>query len=116
MLFFFAQQPHSSAEIVTGGHRPACVYLGLLFYFGTGLLFLLAVLRGIARWRRDRERIMVPYQTFQFVIWTGLLVGGLILILIGCVGYGMIAILIGQLLPRIKRVKQFDNRMDSKTK
>ncbi len=106
MLFFFAQRPHASAEIVTGGYKPASVYFGLLFYFATGLLFLLGALRSMKKWRSDCERIMVPYQTFQFVVWLALLATAVVLALIGRVGVGMTILLIAQFLPRFRRDKQ----------
>jgi len=100
MLFFLAQQPDSSVALVHGGHKPGCVYLGVLFYLGTGALLLLTALRSMKKWRRTRERIAVPYQTFQFIAWIALLAGGFIAILGSRVGTGMGLLLMAQFLPR----------------
>jgi len=113
LLFFLAQQPHSSAAIVTGGHRPALVYFGLLFYFGLGLLVLVAPWRGIYRWRAGRERTVVPCQALQFASWIALLAAALILICIGHTAMGMVLILLAQLLPRSDRSQSPEKSMKS---
>lgn len=99
LLFFFAQQPHASAEIVTGGHKPGCVFIGLLFYFGTGALILLATFRAVWKWRRKRARIMVPYQTVQVVVWTVLMAGALVLLAGGHIGSAILITLVAQFFP-----------------
>ncbi|MFC1462667.1 hypothetical protein ACFLQU_03585 [Verrucomicrobiota bacterium] len=106
MLFFLAQRPHPGVDIVTGGQKPACVYLGLLFYFGTGALILFAAWRSVRTWRHNRSKTVVPYGVCQLVVWLGLLAGALVMFFTGHTAYAAVMVCIAQFLPRIKRDKR----------
>jgi len=103
MLFFLTRRPHPGVKIVTGGYKPACVYLGLLFYFGTGALILFAAFRSVKTWRRNREARILHSIGLQFAAWITLLAGGFALVATGHIGYGAIAISLAQFLPRVRR-------------
>ena len=102
MLFFLAQRPHPGVEITTGGHKPACVYLGLLFYLGTGTLILFAAFRSVRKWRRNREIAAAPFAGCQLAAWTMLLVGGFALLTTGHLPQGVLALCFAQFLPRVR--------------
>lgn len=103
LLFFFSQHPHPTAQIVRGGHWPGCVYIALAFYLGLGALLLLAVVCGLYKYLRNRDSLETPHPQFQFIVWAILIAGGGIILGQGCLAYGTLAILLAQLLPRIKK-------------
>ncbi|MFO7870174.1 MAG: hypothetical protein R6V03_01935 [Kiritimatiellia bacterium] len=100
MLFFLAQRPRPSAEIVTGGHRPGCVYIGLVFYFGVGAMILVSAIFGLSRWKRNAGNAGSPCPVLQFGAWVCLVAGGCVLFTAGYAGYGMLAVLFALFFPR----------------
>ncbi|MFN2351072.1 MAG: hypothetical protein ABR497_03915, partial [Kiritimatiellia bacterium] len=71
ILFFLSQTPHDTAPIVTGDHTPGSVIIGYVFYFGTGMVLLLLAGLGAWRWRRRKQLWSIPYESFQFTVWSG---------------------------------------------
>jgi len=99
ILFFLSQTPHQGATIVTGGHRPGCVTIGYVFYFGTGLALLLAAGVGAWRYRRVTAHSDFPCQRLQFAIWAGLLIAVVVLVATHHARLTIPALLIAFLLP-----------------
>jgi len=100
LLFFFSRQPHASAALVTGGHKPGCVYIGMAIYFVPGLLIVVATLLALRRWRRRRGRIVVPHQTVQFAAWLAVLATALGLLALGFAGSTALTALVALCFPR----------------
>ena len=103
LLFILTRETAPGMEIKTGGHKPALVYIGFLFYFGVGALFLARAAYTFWQWHRDRARCLVPFQNLQLVLWAVLLGGGLALLFYGHFLWGLIAVLVLQVLPQVNR-------------
>ena len=103
LLFILSQRPAPGMPIRLGGHAPGLVYIGLLFFFGTGAAIVIAAWRGVRRWRAGQLGQRVRAQRLQVVLWCVLVAGGLGFVAAGQVGVGMISLLAAQFLPRVGR-------------
>ena len=103
MLFFLAQSPYDGVEVVSGGGKPWCVHLGLLYYFGTGLLLTALAWRGVKRWRHFNSKVYFP--KLQFSVWAALMILAFILLLLGYSISTLLVICVAQWFPRILKVR-----------
>ena len=98
MLFFMTQRPYDGVDIVSGGHKPWCVYLGYGFYFGVGSLLMILAWLGVRRWRHCCSKI--SFQKLQFSVWMVLMFFACILLVFGYIGYTLLIVCVAQLFPR----------------
>jgi hypothetical protein len=99
MLFFLSHVTPAGTTLTMGGGAPPFVGCLLGVQFGVGGLILLAVW---LTWRRKRGK-SVPAEGVQYMVWLLLLATSGCLLLTGHTSLGLIAILLGQLLPRVAR-------------
>ncbi len=97
LLFLFTTMPAPGTPITTGGHMPPFVYWFLLFYLGLGLA---VILSGIRALRKAASLPVPPWCSFQFKLWAGLLIAGVIALALQRLGAGCILVLAAQFLPR----------------
>lgn len=105
-LFLLAQQPHSNAQIVTGGRMPSCVWMGLAFYFGTGGIMLLMAAFGALRWTRGKFKLTVENERLQLSIWLALLLGALVAALIHHSGIALLLLFVAQFFPLTEKLSK----------
>lgn len=98
MLFFLSHATPPGTVVREGGRVMPVVFMLYAVYFGGGGLILLAV--GLS-WRRRGKR--VPAEAVQYVIWLALISSGGILLLAGQTSFGLMALLLAQLFPRVRR-------------
>lgn len=101
LLYCFTRQPVDGVEITTGGRLPAIVYIGLAIYLLVGLLIVADNVRRLWRWRRAPREVL--HANAQLAVWAILLVLGVCLGLLVSWAWGLISILIAQVLPRSRR-------------
>lgn len=99
ILFFLSQKPHPGVDVVTGGSKPGCVYIGYVFYFGTGVTLWILAWVGACRWRRYRSEWSIPYQGFQFSVWIALLTVVVVLLLVNLIGIALVLLFVAQFFP-----------------
>jgi hypothetical protein len=104
-MLFFLSNPAPPDATLSSVRGPLPV-VGALYgvYFGVGGLILAAVwLRG----RRTRGCV-VPQAWVQLLVWAGLIVTGGVMVLTGRPSIGLIALLLAQILPRVRRAAETD--------
>ncbi|MFW6151731.1 MAG: hypothetical protein ACOC6C_02030, partial [Verrucomicrobiota bacterium] len=100
VLYFLSERPHPSTDIVTGGSKPACVYLGLMFYFGTALTLVVFAYFRAKKWKKRRATTGIEHRKLQFAFWIFLLAAALAAGISGHTGWALMAILVAQFLPQ----------------
>jgi len=103
ILFNLTRLPAKGTPIHTGGAMPKFVVIFLALQLGFGLLLLIASVRSLRQWHKQRDIIVARHPELQFVVWLGLLAASAL-----CAGLGqpMVAVLLllcAQLLPRYAR-------------
>jgi hypothetical protein len=104
LLWLFSYTTPKDAQIRTGGRTTLWVYLMLTVYLGIGTGFLFGGYRRWRQWQDPAAQLRTPFATKQVTLWVLLMVAALIFFLLGRTGGGIIALMIGQLLPRCRRV------------
>jgi hypothetical protein len=100
VLFFFTRLPAPGMNIRTGGHLPGLAWVAFAFFFGLGILEVLAAVGRQRGWRRDEDRSVVPFKRIQFVLWLLLILAFPVLMGLHYAAVALLALLFAQLLPR----------------
>jgi hypothetical protein len=77
------------------------VYIGILFYAVLGIAIIAIPIKSIRKWPLKRiaeANFPVPY--LQLLVWSALVVSGLVLFLVRDSGIGIFCLLLAQFLPK----------------
>ena len=103
LLFLLTRRPAAGVPIRTGGGIAGIVAVGFVFFIGGFALVMAAIRSNWRAWRRTRAHVRLPIERVQTVVWILLVVGGLSAWVAGSGLYGVLLLLIGQFLPRVRR-------------
>lgn len=98
ILFCLTRLPAEGVEVKRRGSLPPVVYVGLAVYLVVGLMIVADNVRRVWRWRWSTRD--VPAAKAQLVVWGALLAGGVLLGVLVSWVYGLVPVLIAQVLPR----------------
>jgi len=106
ILFNMAQPTADGFEITAAGDIPGIVYLAIASYIILSSVLVAGHLQRLKRWWISRKKIRIPAVWLQVTIWILLIAAGIVSFFLGRILYGMLLILICQLLPHaVKFVK-----------
>ena len=109
ILFNMAQPTEKGFEITKASDLPGMIYWVLPLHLLVPLVLIASSISKLKRWWKDRKNVMLPHADFQIVLWTALIVVGVMFLFYGRISYGLVFILLSQLLPRgIKSIKSSD--------
>jgi hypothetical protein len=100
ILFVLTRVPHEGTVITKGGCLPPLVFCALALYAGIGFLLVLIALITLRRWKKRIAKDRLPYGILQVAVWISLSLIGVILCVTYELRYGLLLILLAQLLPR----------------
>ena len=104
-----AQPTEKGFEITKASDLPGMIYWVLPLHLLVPLVLIASSISKLKRWWKDRKNVMLPHADFQIVLWTALIVVGVMFLFYGRISYGLVFILLSQLLPRgIKSIKSSD--------
>jgi hypothetical protein len=103
ILFVLTRVPSEGTVITKGTYLPPLVFCSLSLYFGCGVLLILASWYLFRRWKKRVDKDRLPYGNVQVAIWTGLILIGAIVCVTYELRYGLLVILLAQLLPQGKK-------------
>ena len=106
ILFNLTRQPAPGFEVRTGGGIPPIVYAALALYLGVGLLYSIATIRDLQRWRNRKTEPDFPMAGMQIGLWVLSVLTALVLLMSYGPTVSMLPLLFAQLLPRGLRPKQ----------
>jgi hypothetical protein len=99
-LFVLTRVPAEGTVITKGTYLPPLVFCSLALYAGCGLLLILASWHSLRRWKKRIAKGQLPHGNLQFVVWICLVLVGAIVCLTYEIRFGLLLILLAQLLPR----------------
>ncbi len=106
MLFNLTRLPAQSVQIKTGGSIPGFVLIFLLFEFGAGMLLLVASIRALSQWRKNRASMVLRWPSIQQGIWAGLMIASVACVFGGKMLIAMLFLVCAQLFPRYQHQKK----------
>jgi hypothetical protein len=104
VLFVLTRVPAKGTPVTKGTYLPLFVFCSLAIYLGCGLLLILASWYSFKRWKKHIAKDQLPHGNVQVVIWIGLVLAGFIVCLTYELRYGLLLILLAQLLPRGEKI------------
>lgn len=105
LLFSFTRMPQDTPIVAKDVEIPTIVYFILALYVLVGVTMVAAALWALKQWRKTSSKKVFRFQKAQLFIWLALVVAGLALVIINSLFYGLLLILLAQLLPRFARPK-----------
>jgi hypothetical protein len=100
ILFVLTRVPHEGTVITKGGYLPPLVFCALALYAGIGFLLILIALITLRCWKKHIAKDRLPYGSVQAAVWISFTLIGVILCVTYELRYGLLLILLAQLLPR----------------
>jgi hypothetical protein len=100
VLFVLTRVPPEGTAVTKGDYLPPLVFCFLALYFGCGLLLILVSLYSFRRWKKRIAKDRLPYGNIQVAIWISLVLAGVIVCLTYELRFGLLLILLAQLLPQ----------------
>lgn len=105
LLFSFTRLTTNDFNIQAERHLPLSVIFGLIFYALSGVIIILAAATIIKCFRRQTSDKYYPLAWVQFCVWCLLITSGLLAAQAIAFTFGLIIVLLAQLLPRARTYK-----------
>jgi len=100
ILFNLTRRPAPGVALHTGGSLPRFVLIFLAVQLGFGLLLLIGGIRSLRHWRKHRATLIVARPRWQFGLWLGLWLAGLVCLGLGKYSLALLFFVSAQLFPR----------------
>ena len=104
LLFSFTRMPQGEPIVAQETRLPAIVYWMLALYMLVGVTMVAAAIMMLKNWQKNLSKKVFRFQKAQLIIWAALVVAGFVLVILNNLFYGLLLILIAQLLPRFTRI------------
>jgi hypothetical protein len=106
VLFVLTRVPAEGTMITKGNYLPPLMFCSLAIYLGCGLLLILASLYSFRRWKKRIAKDRLPYGSVQLAVWISLILIGAIVCVTYELRFGLLLILLAQLLPQGEKLSQ----------
>jgi hypothetical protein len=99
MLFVLIRRPVGQVVVTEHGKLPWFVYAGVLFLFILGTYETVSTIRKLWRWTKRRDNFYVSAPGMQMLLWLILMVTAVLIWTLFSAPFGLIILLIAQLVP-----------------
>jgi hypothetical protein len=104
VLFVLTRVPTEGTAVTRGNYLPPLVFYLLALYVGCGLLLIFASWYSFRRWKKRVAKNYLPNGNIQVAVWITLVSAGVIVCLTYELRFGLLLILLAQLLPRGEKI------------
>jgi hypothetical protein len=103
LLFSFTRMPQDTPIFAKDVEMPPIVYFMIALYVLIGIIMVVSGFLTLRQWRKTSSTKVFRFQKVQLIIWLILVVAGFVLLVINDLFYGLLLILLAQLLPKFAR-------------
>ncbi|MBN2019103.1 MAG: hypothetical protein JW749_02630 [Sedimentisphaerales bacterium] len=117
LLFSFTRMPQDKPIVAQNVPLPAAVYWMLGLYIFVGATTVMAAILALRKWEKTASKKVYRFQRAQLILWCILIITGIVLAVRNDLFYGLLLILLAQLLPRFakKERAQVTSTLPNKT-